>query len=140
MSHVPPPIALYSPRLIRLVTGIVTCPACHRKCFKSHLQSGWGFQTCEHSRCDTEWWGIALQPDCHGGYLAAVLGERDAAYLITRCWPEYAADSPPHLWYAALNPGNETAWIQVAVRPRERHLYRTAKIAEYLPLLLRSAA
>lgn len=133
-------LTLYTPRLIRLVTGIVTCPACTRKCYKSHLQSGWGFQTCEHSRCDTEWLGVALPPDSFGGYLAAILGDRDAAHLIARCWPQHATAPQPQLWYVSLNPSNETAWIQVAVRARERHLYRTQRISEYLPLLLRTAA
>lgn len=113
---------------------------CQKKCFKSFLQAGRSFQTCEHSRCDFEWFAIALPPDCFGGWLAAVVGERDAAYLIARCWPQHAASPPPHLWYTQLIDGDEAAWIQVAVRPRERHLYRTSDIKDLLPKLLKSAA
>lgn len=136
----PMPYNPFSPRAIRLVRGIVTCMRCDKKCFKSTLQHGWGFQTCEHKRCDFEWWSLALPPDCFGGWLAAMVGERDAALLITQCFPRHAASPAPQLWYAQLIDGDEPAWIQVAVRPRERHLYRTAKVADFLHLLLRPAA
>lgn len=131
---------LFNPRHIRLVRGIITCPACARKCFKNFLQYGRAFQTCEHSRCDTEWLSIALPPDCFGGYLAATMGAHQAEAIIRRCWPHLGTVEPPTLWTTNLIDGDEPAWIQMAVRPRERHLYRQATVTELLTHLLRPAA
>ena len=151
MTHPPPTLALYAPRLIRLVRGVISCPRCGKNCIHSILQSGRAFQSCRvqlsthvermHSRgrCEMEWWALALPPDCFGGWLAAVAGERDAAYLITRCWPSLATTLPPALWHTQLITGTEPAWIQVAVKSRERHLYRQAPIGELLHHLLRAA-
>lgn len=90
------------------------------------------FQTCEHKRCDFEWFCVALPPDAFGGYLAATLGEASAANLIRRLWPEAIGLPDSDLWLKALNEGEETAWIQVAVRPRERHLYRQSPLRDLL--------
>lgn len=126
---------LYSPRRIRLLTGRVTCPQCDKPCFRSHLQAGRSFQTCEHKRCDTEWWLLALPPDCFAGWLAAILGEREAQRLVTHCWPNLASTPLPQLWYQQLAE-DEPTWIQIAVRPRERHLYRHANAKDLLTVLL----
>lgn len=139
MNRITPTLATFnplSPRTIRLVRGIVTCPRCDKKCFHSVLQSGWAFQRCDHGRCDMEFWVLALPPDCFGGWLSAICGEHVAASLIVRCWPELANTSPPYLWYTQLIEGDDPSWIQIAVRPRERHLYRTANISDLLPKLL----
>lgn len=129
-----------SPRMVRYIAGIVACPRCGKKCFHSVLQSGWAFQRCDHGRCDQEFWCLALPPECFGGWLSAICGDHVAALLIARCWPELAATSPPDLWYTQLTTGDDPAWIQVAVRPRERHLYRQSKIRDFLPHLLSPAA
>jgi len=135
----PAPLDLYAPRLIRVASGIQRCVRCQRPIFKTITQSGWGFHTCEHKRCDQEWWALALPPECFGGWLAAVAGERDATHLISRCWPEFARDRAPQLWYTQLST-EEPTWIQIAVRARERHLYRQANMRDFLPKLLREAA
>jgi hypothetical protein len=127
---------LYRPRLIRVVTGAQPCPKCEKVLHRSYSQSGWGFHTCEHRKCDQEFWSLALPPDAFAGYLAAVVGEHGARALLVKAFPKSAHLEPPELWGFQLNPTDDTAWIQVAVRPRERHLHRRSRIAPLINALL----
>lgn len=127
---------LYRPRLVRVVTGIQKCPRCEKPTFRSIQQAGWGFHTCEHKRCDQEWWSFTLPPDAFAGYLAAVMGEDVARQVLLRAFPQSASVEPPELWGYPLNETDEVAWIQVAVRPRERHLHRQSRITHLLRAFL----
>jgi hypothetical protein len=111
------------------------CMRCEASLFRTTIQAGWAFQTCEHKRCDAEFWSLALPPDSFGGYLAALVGEPMAETLIRKAWPESAKLPTSNLWSLMLNEGDEGAWIQVAVRPRERHLYRRTPIRQFLKAL-----
>lgn len=123
------------PRIVRLQRGMIRCPKCEKPLFRTHLQAGWSFQTCETKRCDAEFWSLALPPECFGGWLAGVLGDDEAARIIRRVWPEHRDTLIPALWHVTLNDGNEPTWIQVAVRPRERHLHRMTPIRQFLKSL-----
>lgn len=123
---------LYSPRLIRVVQGIQHCPRCSHKVFQTVQQAGWGFQTCEKQRCSQEWWSLALPPDAPAGHLAMLCGEDAARILMLRAFPHSASLEPPDLWGYPLNATDEQAWIQVAVRPRERHLHRRSRITQLI--------
>lgn len=123
---------LYSPRLIRVVQGIQKCPRCEKPFFRSTLQAGWGFVTCEHKKCDQETWHLAIPPDAPAGHLAMLCGEDAARILLVRAFPHSAPLEPPELWGYPLNATDEQAWIQVAVRPRERHLHRRSRIAQLI--------
>lgn len=127
---------LYSPRLIRVVSGIQKCPRCEKPLFRSTLQAGWAFLTCEHRRCDTEWWTLAIPPDAPAGHLALMVGEDAARLLLLRAFPKSASLEPPELWGYPLNPGDAQAWVQVAVRPRERHIHRTSKLSHLIASFL----
>lgn len=130
------PPDLFKPRLIRQVKGTMRCVRCEEIVFRTTLQAGWCFQTCEHKRCDAEWFALALPPDSFGGYLAALVGEPMAETIIRKAWAPDAKDRPtPDLWGLMLNEGDDGAWIQVAVRPRERHLYRRTPIRQFLKAL-----
>lgn len=121
---------LFAPRKIRVVSGIQTCIKCDKPMFRTTQQAGWGFQTCEHKRCDSEMWTLALPPDSFAGYLAAILGEDASRIVLAAAFPKSAELEPPELWGYMLNQGDEQAWIQVAVRPRERHLHRRSRILQ----------
>lgn len=137
----PPPVSFYSPRYVRLIRGIVTCYRCHKPVLHSIVQNGWAFQRCHADsgrgqrvgRCTNEWWLVALPPDAFGGYLAAELGNDPAIKLIRRLWPDLSHDKPDdELWGLMLNEGEETAWIQVAVQPSERHWHRKSPLKQLL--------
>jgi hypothetical protein len=130
------PPDLFKPRLIRHQRGVMRCVRCEETVFRTNLQAGWCFQTCEHKRCDAEWFALALPPDSFGGYLAALVGEPMAETIIRKAWPSEAKDRQLHeLWTLMLNEGDEGAWIQVAVRARERHLHRRTPIRQFLKAL-----
>jgi hypothetical protein len=129
------PPDLFRPRLIRKVSGAMRCVRCEKTVFRTNLQAGWCFQTCEHQRCDAEWFALTLPPDSFGGYLAALVGEPLAETIIRKAWPETKAAQLHELWGLMLNEGDDGAWVQVAVRPRERHLYRRTPIRQFLQAL-----
>lgn len=132
---------LYCPRLVRVVSGIQTCVRCDSPLFRSLLQAGWGFQECQKDRtCGESWWSLALPPDAPAGHLCAIMGEDVARVLLAKAFPLSASLEPPELWGYEINPSSDTAWVQVAVRPRERHLHRTSKLTHILTSLLREAA
>lgn len=133
VAIVPPD--LFKPRMVRQVKGIMRCVRCEKSVFRTTLQAGWCFQTCEHAKCDAEWFSLALPPDSFGGYLAALIGEPMAESLIRKAWPDMAKSPAADLWTLMLNEGDDGAWIQVAVRPRERHLYRRTPIRQFLKAL-----
>lgn len=144
-SHPTPGPDLYAPRLIRVVSGIQTCPCCGKPVLDNILQAGWGFQSCNkawrenriyHRKCATEWWSLALPPDAFAGYLAAIMGADAARDLLVKAWPKSASLEPPQLWGFPLNSTDDTAWVQVAVRPRERHLHRRTRITQLVTALL----
>ena len=137
--HPTPGPNLYTPRLVRVVSGIQKCMACQKPLFRTTLQAGWSFLTCEHKRCDQEMWSMAIPPDAPAGHLCAIMGEDTARLLLVKAFPQSAALDTPELWGFPLNPNDEQAWIQVAVRPRERHLYRTAKLSSLLHHFLDAA-
>ena len=127
---------LYQPRKIRVVSGILKCILCDRPMFRTTLQAGWCFVTCEHRRCDSESWALAIPPDAPAGHLALLCGEDAARLILVKAYPKSAPLEPPELWGYPLNPGNEQAWIQVAVRPRERHLHRRSKLSHLIASFL----
>jgi hypothetical protein len=130
------PPNLFNPRRVRVVKGIMRCMKCEEALYRTTIQAGWAFQTCEHKRCDAEFWSLALPPDSFGGYLAALVGEQMAETIIRKAWLNESKGLQLHeLWGLMLNEGDEGAWIQVAVRPRERHLHRRTPIRQFLKAL-----
>lgn len=121
--------------MIRVVSGIQRCMKCEKPMFRTTLQAGWSFLTCEHKRCDQEHWALAIPPDAPAGHLCAIMGEQTARILMVKAFPHSATLEPPELWGYPLTEGDEQAWIQVAVRPRERHLHRKTKLAPLLNAL-----
>lgn len=143
MIHSAPRSHAYTPdtiaRAIRVVSRIQSCAKCSRTMFRSYSQAGWGFKTCEHRPCGHEWWYLALPPEAFGGYLAGILGEPAAAVVLHAGWPATRGVDPPSLWAVELNPSDDAMWVQIAVRPRERHLYLTERNAERLVTALLAA-
>jgi hypothetical protein len=134
LALVPPD--LFNPRRVRVVKGMMRCMKCEEGLYRTTIQAGWAFQTCEHKRCDAEFWSLALPPDSFGGYLAALVGDQMAETIIRKAWPLESNGKPLNdLWSLMLNEGDDGAWIQVAVRPRERHLHRRTPIRQFLKAL-----
>lgn len=127
---------LFQPRKIRVVSGIQSCIACDKPIFRTTLQAGWAFVTCENKRCDAEAWSLAIPPDAPAGHLCAIMGEDQARLVLVKAFPQSATLEPPNLWGYILNPGDEQAWVQVAVRPRERHLHRRSKLSHIITSFL----
>lgn len=137
---------LFRPRKLRVIAGIQRCIRCDKPYLHGDLQAGWAFHTCGRNahasrprfraRCDACWWSLALPPEAPAGYMCAIMGEDLAKIVLARGFPESAAFDEPELWGYILNPGNEQAWLQIAVRPRERHLYRRSKLSHLITSFL----
>lgn len=143
--HPTPGPNLYAPRLVRVVHGIQKCVRCDKPVLDNVLQAGWGFQSCQrnekekglfHRKCATEWWSLAIPPDAPAGHLAAIMGEDLARSILVKAFPQSAMLEPPELWGFPLNPGEEQAWIQVAVRAKERHTHRRSKLSHLISSFL----
>lgn len=144
--HIPTADDLFRPRKLRVIAGIQRCIRCDKPYMHGDLQAGWAFQSCGRNarasnpkfraRCDGSWWSLALPPDAPAGHLCAIMGEDLAKLILARGFPGSAALAPPELWGYILNSGNEQAWLQVAVRPRERHIHRRSKLSQIITSFL----
>lgn len=132
----PQPHDLYSPRKLRVVSGIQRCIKCDKPLFHTILQAGWAFEECQHRRCAQPWWSLAIPPKAPASHLAAIVGDDIAKIILAKGFPQSAPLEPPALWGFPLNPTAEQTWLQVAVRPRERHIHRTSRLTQLVTAFL----
>jgi hypothetical protein len=89
----------------------------------------------ECPKCGTNWLAFALPPAARGADLAVVLGVRESAAFLRRYVPAAAELPEELLWQFTLAEPQHAAFVQLVVRPRERHLHRYASVPELLRVL-----
>lgn len=134
-----PGFDFFDPRLVELSLQ-VRCPKCGRPYWLAEIVEGRSWFECPHKGdryhpCDFTWHAFFLPAGATGVDIAAVMGQRAASRVIRHLVPAVRELPDAVLWREQLVAPTAPAYIQIAARARERHLYRHRSAVELLHVL-----